>query len=202
MFDTCRQHSDQRQRLRANRDYKEVLHVGRKLSRRELSLFRKGLLPAASFTLVTQHLTPRRAHRLLCSYRSYTLPNCLMADSIYLTVLYHNCKLSRVLWALHFHEIRGYAIVKPTEEFMTNSSSSSSSEAGFDMMHGDSNMCNHQGAGKIDEDSISGEDKHAVVSMIRAKRRLSRASGLGTPRHTMAENIYMTGNNQLAPYLT
>ncbi|KAH0621289.1 hypothetical protein JD844_022422 [Phrynosoma platyrhinos] len=44
---------------------------------------------------------------------------------------------------------------------------SSSSEAGFGMMHGDSSMCNHQGAGKIDEDSVSGKDKHAVVSTIR-----------------------------------
>lgn len=69
---------------------------------------------------------------------------------------------------------------------MTNFSFSSSSEAGFGMMHGDSNMCNHQGAGKIDEDSISGKDKHAVVSTIRAKRHLSRALGLGTPQHTMA----------------
>lgn len=76
------------------------------------------------------------------------------------------------------------AIVKPTEEFMTNFSFSSSSEAGFGMMHGDSNMCNHQGAGKIDEDSISGKDKHAVVSTIRAKRHLSRAFGLGTAQHT------------------
>lgn len=60
---------------------------------------------------------------------------------------------------------------------MTNSSFNSSSEAGLGMMHGDSNMCNHQGAGKIDEDSISGKDKHAAVSTIRAKRHLSRALG-------------------------
>lgn len=58
-------------------------------------------------------------------------------------------------------------------------------------------MCNHQGAGKIDEESISGEDKHAVVSTIRAKRRLSRALGLGTPRHTMAENTRQEITNLL-----
>lgn len=55
------------------------------------------------------------------------------------------------------------------------------------MMHGDSNVCSHQGAGKIDEDSISGKDKHAVVSTIRAKRHLSGALSLGLHLHTAAK---------------
>lgn len=55
------------------------------------------------------------------------------------------------------------------------------------MMHGDSNLCSHQRAGKIDEDSISGKDKHAVVSMIRAKRHLAGALNLGVRLHAAAK---------------
>lgn len=116
------------------------------------------------------------------------IANCLMADSIHLTVLYHNCKLSGVLWALHFHEILSRVIVKRMEELMTNFSFCPGSGAGLSMMHGDSNMCSHQGAGKIDEDSISGKDKHAAVSTIRAKRHLSGALSLGVHLHTAAKS--------------
>lgn len=56
------------------------------------------------------------------------------------------------------------------------------------MMHGDSNVCSHQGAGKIDEDSVSGKDKHAVVSTIRAKRHLSGALSLGVHLYTAAKS--------------
>lgn len=70
---------------------------------------------------------------------------------------------------------------------MTNFSVCPGSGAGLSMMHGDSNVCSHQGAGKIDEDSISGKDKHAVVSTIRAKRHLSGALSLGVHPHTAAK---------------
>lgn len=151
------------------------------------SWFNKKLLLETSFTLVTQHLTPGRARRPLLSFQSSVIANCLMADSIHLTVLYHNCKLSRVLWALHFHEILGRVIVKRMEELMTNFSFCPGSGAGLSMMHGDSNVCSHQGAGKIDEDSISGKDKHAVVSTIRAKRHLSGALSLEVHIHAAAK---------------
>lgn len=188
MLDPSTVHSKQYWCLKANIDYEEVLHVGRKLSERASSLLSTELLLASFFTSLTQLLTLRRVHRPLFSFQSSAIANCLMADNIHLTVLYHTCKLSGVLWALHFHEILGCVIVRWTEEFMTNSSFCAGSEAGFSMMHGDSNLCNHLGAGKIDEDSISGKDKHAVVSTIRAKRHLSWALSLGVQQHTTAES--------------
>lgn len=169
--------------FRANIDYRGFMHVGRKLAKKRTPWFNKELLLATSFTPVS-HLTPRRVQSPLLSFQSSVIANCLMADSIHLTILYHNCKLSGVLWALHFHEILGHVIVKRMEELMTNFSSCPGSGAGLSMMHGDSNVCSHQGAGKIDEDSISGKDKHAAVSTIRAKRHLSGALSLGAHPHT------------------
>lgn len=159
------------------------------LSKRASSLLNKELLRATSFTSVTQHLTPRWAQRPLQFFLSSAVANCLMADSIHLTILYHNCKPSGVLWALHFHEILGCVIVKRTEELMTNSSFCSGSEAGFSMMHGDSNMRSHLGAGKIDEDSISGKVCADYSMFIRAKRHLSGALGLGAHQRSSRKHV-------------
>lgn len=55
---------------RAKIDDKKNLCHNRKLPIKDLLLFRKQLLRAASFTSVTRYLTPRKAHQFPCPYRN------------------------------------------------------------------------------------------------------------------------------------